>query len=512
MRRFLIVTAAVVAAVIFFVLATLPPQPLAVDVSGADARLRQRTVTGAYHVHSTRSDGAEGTASIARAARQAGLAFLIVTDHGDGTRPPDPPAYIDSVLCIDGVEISTNGGHYVALDMPAAPYPLGGDAATVVEDVGRLGGFGIAAHPDSLKRELAWTDWQAPIDGIEWLSVDSEWRDEPKPRLARALLDYFVRPAPAMASILDRPVVTLRRWDTLIKDRPVVALAAVDAHGGVRSREEGSAPLGVGPSYETSFRTIGNRVLLERPFSGDAAADARLLMAAIRAGRVYSVVDAIASPALFDFGSPSPQWSLPREARIQQVPAGDSIRYEVHVEGAPGTPPVPWVLTNPLVLPARAFGAAGSVPAGGVVVDGNWHLQKDAASDGEVRIADDRSVTVGYRLAPGPKGNQFVALAVDIVSAVVEQIAVEAEASGPMRLSVQLKFPGGDERWVKSVYVDANRRTVVVPVSQMVRSDRQPRPMPPTTAATSLLFVSDLTNAAPGSERTFTLRNVRFIR
>ena len=26
--------------------------------------------------------------------------------------------------------------------------------------------------------ELAWTDWRAPIDGIEWLNADSEWRDE----------------------------------------------------------------------------------------------------------------------------------------------------------------------------------------------------------------------------------------------------------------------------------------------------------------------------------------------
>ena len=57
---------------------------------------------------------------------RAGLKFIVVTDHGDATRAPDPPVYRDGVLCLDAVEISTAGGHYIALDMPKAPYPLGG--------------------------------------------------------------------------------------------------------------------------------------------------------------------------------------------------------------------------------------------------------------------------------------------------------------------------------------------------------------------------------------------------
>ena len=80
------------------------------------------------------------------------------------------------MLCLDGVEISTTGGHYIALDMPAAPYPLGGEARDVVEDVRRLGGFGIAAHPDSPKPELRWREWDAPFDGIEILNLDTSWR------------------------------------------------------------------------------------------------------------------------------------------------------------------------------------------------------------------------------------------------------------------------------------------------------------------------------------------------
>ena len=110
---------------------------------------------------------------------------------------------------LDGVEISTDEGHYVALDMPRAPYPLGGAADAVVEDVARLGGFGIAAHPDSPKPALRWTNWSVPVDGIEWLNTDSEWRSEPRRKLARAGLAYFFRSGPAIAMLLDRPSA---RW------------------------------------------------------------------------------------------------------------------------------------------------------------------------------------------------------------------------------------------------------------------------------------------------------------
>jgi len=203
MRKALLVTAAIVAAVIFFLLMTLPPRPIAVDAA-VDPALQRRTVAGAYHIHSTRSDGSGDKEAIAAAASRAGLAFVILTDHGDGTRPPDPPVFLHGVLCLDAVEISSNGGHLVALDMNPSSYPLGGEPSAVVEDVHRLGGFAIAAHPDSARPQLAWGDWKAPIDGVEWMNADSEWRNESKAMLARVLFDYALRPGPALASIFDR--------------------------------------------------------------------------------------------------------------------------------------------------------------------------------------------------------------------------------------------------------------------------------------------------------------------
>ncbi|MCY0464255.1 hypothetical protein OVW20_29155, partial [Klebsiella pneumoniae] len=81
----------------------------------------------------------------------------ILTDHGDGTRVPDPPAYRHGVLCIDAGEISTTRGHLVALGLTSgSPYPLAGEPRDVIDDIHRLGGKAVIAHPDSRKSDLRW--------------------------------------------------------------------------------------------------------------------------------------------------------------------------------------------------------------------------------------------------------------------------------------------------------------------------------------------------------------------
>ena len=546
MRKVARVAAAIVAAVIFFLLATLPPLPARTNVA-AGPELTRRTVSGAYHIHSTRSDGAADKDAIAAAASRAGLAFIVLTDHGDGMRTPDPPGYLHGVLCLDAVEISTSGGHYVALDMWPAPYPLGGEPSAVVEDVKRLGGFGIVAHPDSPKSELAWKDWDAPFDGIEWLSADSEWRDESRAQLAQVLFDYLLRPAPALARLLDRPVATFKHWDELLSHRRVVGLAGVDAHGGIgRGVEEGGtrrAALGNVPSYEASFRTFTTRAILERPFSGNAASDAKELMSAIRSGRVFTLIDAIAAPGFLGIESDSAgntrvdygigdggelfmvrggHDSLPLQAGSAgqyQLPTKDMtgvVRFEVHVPNAPGTPPVPWIVSNAIYFTPPSFDTP--TPATGDVAiplgsDAVWHVEKDpetqariAASAGELKLE--------YTLAGGTRRSQFAAAVTDFQERAPSFKGVRFSIVGPRpaRVSVQLRYPsGGGERWAKSVYVDTDSREVTVPVAGMFPADFQKGNAPDTNTARSLLFVVDLTNALPGDANSITVRNIRLV-
>jgi hypothetical protein len=539
---------------LLFLFLLLPPSPTRLDARGW-SDLASRTVAGAYHVHSRRSDGAADKHTIAQAAARAGLAFVILTDHGDGTRPPDPPEYLEGVLCVDAVEISTDEGHYVALDMRPSPYPLGGAAQAVVEDVARLGGFGVAAHPDSPKPELRWTDQSAPIDGIEWLNEDSEWRNESRASLSHAGLAYFLRPGPALATLLDRPA-TLDRWDRLTKARRVLALAGIDAHGGVgRRMEDGSLSgvLGI-PSYEASFRTFSVRVLLDRPWTGSAAGDARALMDAIRSGRVYTTIDALAAPGLLAFQADAGDRSIPMggglppgtpitlSARVLKPPSAEVVllrsgqevastrdaqigapvkgegayRIEVRLPNAPGQPPIPWLVSNPIyVLPPEGGShEAGSheaelPPAGGsheVPADA-WQIEKDPGSSAILRTS--RGVELEYTLRPGPRASQYVAIAAPLSTGAIDAVRLTLAANRPSRVSIQLRTAGG-LRWRRSEYVSTEPRTVALRAPDFRPIDRAPD-SPAGQPLTSLLIVIDLTNASPGRSGTLRILDARVV-
>lgn len=517
MRKGLLAAAALVAVVAIFLLATLPPKPVRVPPGDVDSTITARTVAGAYHIHTTRSDGTESKTSIAAAAARAGLQFAIFTDHGDGTRPPDPPEYIDGVLCIDAVEISTNGGHYVALGMPAAPYPLGGDAAAVVEDVARLGGFGLAAHPHHPKGELAWAEWSAPIDGIEWINADTEWRNESPARLARVLFDYLIRPAPAIVSVFDRPAATLQQWDALLQTRGVVAMAAADAHGGARasSTEEGGSPLGIGASYEASFGVMRNYVVLETPPSGNAAEDAARVLGAIRGGRVYTVIEAIASGIQLVPRRPEgplrfAEGTLPPGVTVRNLGVQARQGMEAGHPNAPGEPAVPWVVANPIVTPTERVPPLPLTPPLGapLMFESPWRVEKDEGSTGTVKeVPGGFSLT--YQLRPGGRASQFVAAAADLSLSASSAMAFSGQADRPMRVSVQLRFPQEGERWVKSVYLDRDLRDLIVPINEMRPAERRTSHLPDLGRAGSILFVIDLTNAKPGDTGALTVTGLR---
>jgi len=540
-RKSSVLTLAALAASVFLFVVTVPPAPARIDAS-AWGELAARTISGAYHVHTTRSDGIGDRDAVAAAAARAGLAFVILTDHGDGTRPPDPPVYLSGVLILDGVEVSTDAGHYVAIDMRAAPYPLGGAGEAVVEDVARLGGFGIAAHPDSAKAALRWTDERARIDGIEWLNADSEWRGEPRARMVRAGIGYLLRPGPAVVSLFDRSA-TLERWDRMTNVRPVVGMAGTDAHGGVGRRAEDSGRSFTGavgiPSYQASFAAFSNRVVLDRPLTGNAAADARALLDAIRKGSVFTAIDGLAGPALLDFhaeaglekrgmggvmpgdsdGTIVARAALPPGAELvllrngQEIARGDEIRrlvtdargayrVEARIPGAPGTPPVPWLVSNPVYFGGAPGPSAGleplppTIPKAATIAPFPWRIEKDGTSGGVLRSSASEAV-FEYRLGDGPRNNQFVALASDVSGQPFNEIDLTLAADRPMRISVQVRRASG-ERWGRSFYVDPAGSAVRVALAQLTPITAAAGSVISGTEVTSILLVCDLTNAAPG--------------
>ncbi len=568
MKKLALLTAALVAAVAVWVALTVPPRRLALPAF-ADG-----TIPGVIHVHTNRSDGLSGPDEIAAAAARAGLKFVVFTDHGDATRAPDPPEYRSGVLCLDGVEISTNGGHYVALDMPASPYPLGGEARDVVDDVRRLGGFGIASHPDSPKPQLRWREWTAPFDAIELLNPDTSWRIlaeqagwRPKRRLLEALIDYPVRPAEVIASLI-QPTAALSRWAALAQRRRVITMAGADAHAKLapRNADPGdsrfSLPL---PSYESSFRVLSVRVRPDQPLRGSAAADAGLLMRAIRAGHLHTAIDGVATPPSFEFSATNERGTVHEgdeitaagpvalHVRSNAPPEFTTVVHEgtrtlashrdaqdltVRASDRPGVywveilsigrTPVTWLRSNAIYV--RDAAPPAKPPAGppaGVrqpIFDGRsiagWRVEHDPTSLAAVDLAgivDGHELRFRFGLAGGSPVGQVAALAFDTPGGTAPNkgFAFTIRAEHPMRVSVQLRGGEGDaagERWQRSVYIDTSNQERTIDFDDLTPVGTTHTVKPPLAGIRSILFVVDGTNTKPGASGRIWIRRAELRR
>lgn len=567
MRRLIQTTAALAVAVVTYTLVTLPPKSLRIDQP-----LPANVVAGAYHIHSTRSDGAGTPDEVALAASKAGLRFAILTDHGDATRAPDLPRYVANVLLIDAVEISTVEGHVVALGLAGpAPYPLGGEARDVIEDVHRLGGFAIVAHPDSPRADLRWRPAGAQntggfgpgrqgggsggdlsgADGVEWMNADSEWRDEQASTLLNAMLHLPVRPAESFATLLERPAATMRRWDGLTRRRSMIGLSAVDAHGLVAGL------------YTTTFQSFAQAVVLDAPLSGDAPADAARVLAALRAGQAFSVITGLAGPVLptltarddtrsVSFGerltSPSGRVAIEASVPLAQgarvtIMHNDRVVAEGVGRAVVAGPPepgayraevwlrstrIPWIVTNPVYVDASPVATAPvppMVPAPTLPVTNafvaplpfgpEWAIEHGPSSTGTVGPSS-AGLEFQWNIGRRDPGREFAALARSIGDGAesFDRIEFTASAAAPMRLSVQFRLPGGldGERWGRSVYLDTAERTITVRMADVSPLGFSATRRPIVARIKSILFVIDTLNAAPGASGVVHLSNVRLLR
>jgi len=527
---------------VVWVLFTLPHSSRVVDpielLLGTDP-----TVAGVCHVHTTRSDGVASVDEVALAAAQAGLQFIIVTDHGDGTSPPEPPQYRSGVLTLDSVEISTTGGHYIAVGLPQTPYPLGGEPDTVVEDVRRLGGFGVVAHPTSPKTDLNWRDPALEFDAVEWLNADSEWRDESRVRLLTSVAHYLLRPSEAIGSLLNRPDDALAMWDRASMVRETVGLAGHDAHGLVST-------------YVDLFRTFSLRVDLDRPFTGDAHADAKVLLNAIRAGRMFTVVDALAAPAAFQFeaiGSAriySMGERVPFETDVElravaAAPPGTDIvllangrtvhtvtdaelryrvdtaavyRIEVRLQGGEGESQVPWIVGNPIIVgdpqvadppSPRVQTARRTLMDQNRAQGGTWSVEHDPNSTAEVTIDFDR-ILFSYRLSTLAEGNPYAAAVRPVDGATLELfdgVTFNVVADRPVRLFVYLRAGAlaSESRWRSSFYADTEPQRVTIAFDEFDSAEPDLYGEVDLATTDSLLVVAELVNAQPGDSAVVTV-------
>lgn len=279
---------------------------------------------GAYHVHTTASDGRGTLAEVIRAAREAGLAFVVVTDHN--RRVPDRPEYSDGVLVIPATEASTRYGHVVALGVARAltPDERAGDPLGAIR---ALGGEAVLAHPLHPRRPF--TGWGAgPWRGFEVVSNDTAWgrvlADRSAGKVVAAALALPWDPPRAVLDLADDPADELARFDAEVAaaraagDRrrpPRILLCSADAHGL--------------PSYRAAFEAFSMHVPVAP--TGDAAVDAAAVTAALLDGRAACVSEGVA-PAAQVALAPAPGGAL---ALTLSAADRTGVVYALFRDGAP---------------------------------------------------------------------------------------------------------------------------------------------------------------------------------
>jgi len=394
-----------------------PGRPRSPPADGTEIR-------GAIHVHSNRSDGRASPEAIARAARQAGLDFVILTDHQD-YQALGRDRYEEGVLLLTGIEISAQGGHIAALGISEPDFRFDVDPRSVISDIGELGGFSVACHPFSRHPDRRWED--GSVNGYDALEVVN-WAENVEPLSWAALAGFAASPLNARYGLLRGlgPIGDgLRLWDELSSRRPMVGLAAADAHGGIRLAPGWFFPF---PGYQQSFELWSDHLLLREPLEGDPAADRSRVLEALRAGRLFFALDGLAPAAGFRFFVRAPGAAMMGES----VELGDGVNLEVQAPEAPVeivlrkdgretlrlagprlsyrafgsgvyrvevfwrgkdspvAPDIPWIVSNPIYLGGslerRSLPPPPSVPPGGVLFDdferglGEWQTWADPSS------------------------------------------------------------------------------------------------------------------------------------
>jgi len=316
---------------------------------------------GNMHMHTYYSDGEGWHDDIADAAIEAGLDFVIVTDHNiwvDGIE-----GYYENengrVLMLIGEEVHNvrrkpQASHFLAYGADRELASFAADPQRLIDETNAAGGYGFLAHPHERdvpivnETNLGWHDWD--IDGFAGLeiwnymsnlkdSMISIWERLPIKSRRLAML-YTVPLAGKPERYITQPEPkTLALWDELLaQGKQISAIGGSDAH---------ASKIKVWPIFERIlypyaflFRAVNTHLTLPHAFTGDLAQDKMMVLDAIGNGRSWVGYDMPHPTAGFRFtgqgrtkGNIGDQIKLDAGATLQvKTPAKANIRIIRHGE------------------------------------------------------------------------------------------------------------------------------------------------------------------------------------
>lgn len=339
-----------------------------------------RECVGALHVHSHYSDGSGSLERIIETAKEAGLDFVVLSDHDTlAARREGWEGSHDGLRVLVATEITpARQGHVVAMNVTrCAAFAAGHNRATL-DAVRDQGGYAIIAHPMGKRKpslrinQEPWYDWDHPaVRGMEVWSYLHDWVDGVVWWRLPFAYDFWKHPERRVAGPDPR---VLRQWDRLGRHRRVAGLGGLDCH----ARRVPLAGVEIFP-YATMFRALRNHLFVPEErwqddaigglweahaegrgfLSHDILADGRgaRYVATTPDGREVQMGEeaALVAGTRLSLRLPVPaevRWIVDGDCRLSEkvdsldldVSSPGVYRFEARLNGAP------WLFTNPVYL------------------------------------------------------------------------------------------------------------------------------------------------------------------
>ncbi len=252
---------------------------------------------GVFHLHSVFSDGLGSVEEICQDARAQNLDFIILTDHGRPNRLSSAATtWNHDTLLIGASEFSLHAGHLAAAGYRVPAYVFPPEAQEAIDEVNRDGGVTFVSHP--LDRKVPWTDWQARgFTGIEILSLYQMARRNFLYVLTLFPLQYLLTPDFALTSVISYPQGELEVWDRFNHEGKYYGIYALDTHAKIPISKKKSFHF---PSYGATYKILRVYVKVDRELEKDANAAAATIIASLRRGNFFNVIESLAAANGFE--------------------------------------------------------------------------------------------------------------------------------------------------------------------------------------------------------------------
>jgi hypothetical protein len=335
---------------------------------------------GAVHVHSRFSDGTGTVSEILGAAKDAGLDFLVLSDHDTfaALREGWQGVHDGMALLVAAEVTPRRQGHVLAMNVTSCSGYAAQTNLSSLDAIQKQGGYAVIAHPLGKRkltlgiRHMPYAEWGHPVvRGLEIWSYTHDWVDGVEWWRLPMAYEYWKHPQKRVGG----PYATvLRMWDAMGLTHRLSGIGGLDCH----ARRVPLTDIEIFP-YPQMFRFLRNHFFVTPDKWRDDPVSC--LWDALAEGRGFVAHDILADSRGARCGALRPDGrrlnmgeeavfipetvmslSLPRPAEIRWIangvarlkvnddrlsarPVGPGVyRFEAYLEGRP------WVFTNPFYL------------------------------------------------------------------------------------------------------------------------------------------------------------------